>query len=297
MKSTIKKSVLALFALLFVVSITSCQRDSDLNDPSARNLQAGEVDPDNGVRPVENGSEYLDQIIKHVDGHGVELDMIEEMDIVRPDGSVDHVYRVGGDIEITRAQLEEIRNEAPGRQYRTTNLVSNNQTITVTGLANYGGGYDLSTKMRTGLSWAIANYNALNIGLNFTLSFDNNLNRDIVVYRVNNGSAGGSAGFPSGGNPYKWVQIYNGMDSYSNNVNEHVMTHEIGHCLGMRHTDYFSRVSCGQNSNEGSAGVGAIHIPGTPTGVDWNSIMLACFSSSEDGEFGYYDRIAFEYLY
>ena len=75
------------------------------------------------------------------------------------------------------------------------------------------------------------------------------------------------------------------------------MTHEIGHCLGLRHTDYFSRASCGQNTNEGSAGVGAIHIPGTPTGIDWNSVMLACFSSNEDGEFGFYDEVALEFLY
>ncbi|MEL6590372.1 MAG: M57 family metalloprotease, partial [Bacteroidota bacterium] len=44
-------------------------------------------------------------------------------------------------------------------------------------------------------------------------------------------------------------------------------------------------------------GVGAVHIPGTPTGFDANSIMLACFNSSEDGEFGPFDRVALEYLY
>ena len=76
------------------------------------------------------------------------------------------------------------------------------------------------------------------------------------------------------------------------------MTHEIGHCLGLRHTDYFNRsLSCGSGGNEGDGGVGANHIPGTPTGFDANSIMLACFSSSEDGEFGPFDIKALEYLY
>lgn len=294
MRSTFFKGAMALFTLLFVVSLNSCQKDQEIEATAGLNVQTGEVDLDNGQGLETIGGEYTDKIESHVDNHGVNLDNIEEMDILRPDGSVDHVFRVGGDIELSREQLNEIRNEPPGRQYRTSNLVSNNQTITVVGYT--GGSYALTTRMRTGLSWAIANYNSLNIGLNFSLSFATSTNADIVVYKVN-GGAGGSAGFPSGGNPYKWVQIYSGMNSYSNNVNEHVIGHEIGHCLGMRHTDYFSRASCGQNSNEGSAGVGAIHIPGTPTGIDWNSLMLACFSSSEDGEFGPYDRIAFEYLY
>lgn len=54
------------------------------------------------------------------------------------------------------------------------------------------------------------------------------------------------------------------------------MAHEIGHCIGFRHTDYQTRQSCGQNVNEGSAGVGAIHIAGTPTGSDSSSIMQSC---------------------
>ena len=118
----------------------------------------------------------------------------------------------------------------------------------------------------------------------------------MVVYQVA-GGAGGSAGFPSGGNPNKWVRINSGLAPYSNNVHEHVIGHEIGHSIGFRHSDYFSRQSCGQNTNEGSAGVGAIHIPGTPTGWDPTSLMNACFSSSEDGEFNNNDITALRFLY
>jgi hypothetical protein len=296
MRSTFFKGAMALFTLLFVVSLNSCQKDTGIDGSNGLDVQAGEVDLDNGEVLPTDYRQYKDQLLKHVDDLGVNLDMVQEVEIARPDGSTDRVFQVGGDIELTRTQLQEIRNEVPGRQYNTNNLVSNNQTITVIGYNS--GSFGLTSKMRTALSWAVANYNALNIGLNFSLSFSGSTSADIVVYRqYNNSGAGGSAGFPSGGNPYKWVQIYAGMENYNTNVNEHVMTHEIGHCLGMRHTDYFSRASCGQNSNEGSAGVGANHVPGTPTGIDWNSIMLACFSSSEDGEFGYYDRVAFEYLY
>jgi len=254
-----------------------------------------EVRPDEKVIP--------DNVIAQFKDLGFDVSDIRLVEDQNPftGSSGKYNYVLEGDIVITPETFEAMSRSdvhhvgAVGEQYRTTNLVSSPQTITVIGYT--GGSNALTSKMQTALQNAVANYNALNMGLSFTLTFSASTNADIVVYRVT-GSAGGSAGFPSGGNPYKWVQIFSQTNNYTTDVNEHVMTHEIGHCLGLRHTDYFNRsLSCGTGGNEGSGGVGAIHIPGTPTGFDANSIMLSCFSSSENGEFGSFDVVALETLY
>jgi len=219
-------------------------------------------------------------------------------DFELPDGSTEKRYMVEGDIALTKEYIEtmDLNGGVQSEQYRTNNLVQQNRTYRVLGYT--GGRFALSQSGRTGLQWAINNYNRLNLSINFTLTFGTDLGpADIVVYdNPNQSGSGGSAGFPSGGNPNKFVQIY-GLDGSSNNVNEHVIGHEIGHSLGFRHTDYFSRQSCGSNTNEGQAGVGAVRIPGTPAGFDPGSLMLACFNNNVDGEFNNNDITALRFLY
>ena len=217
-----------------------------------------------------------------------------------PDGTSEERIFIEDDIVMTEAELIALEGvDINSRQYSTNNLVSQGRNISIIGYT--GGSQALSNKERTALQWAVNNYNRLSgVSISFTLTFGTGYqNKDMVVYNntVNNpGGAGGSAGFPSGGLPYKFVQIY-GLSGYNTNVNEHVLTHEIGHSVGFRHTDWFSRQSCGQNVNEGSAGVGANHVAGTPTGYDSTSIMLACFSSNEDGEFNNNDITALRAMY
>ncbi|MFA0964591.1 M57 family metalloprotease [Roseivirga sp. BDSF3-8] len=202
-------------------------------------------------------------------------------------------YLVEGDMVMTPEALAELGEgiSVPGiageEQYRTSNLVNCNGSRTIRVRS-----YITSGARSQGVDYAIANWNALNTCFTFQRVFSGSA--DINIYSTS--GSGGSAGFPSGGNPYGTVYIGSGITN--NQVAEHVTTHEMGHCFGMRHTDYMNRsYSCGSGGNEGSAGVGAIHIPGTPTGIDGSSIMLSCYSSNTNGEFGSYDRAALESLY
>lgn len=280
------------------IALSACEQDNQSITPEAETFTTPAFIVDENEDGVTNlpAIDFGDALAAHSDNTSANYFDAERVEIPRPDGTTEVRYIVDGDIELTKPELLTLQSLEAGmeKQYRTNNLVSDNN-ISVIGYT--GGANALTSKMRTALQWAINNYNRLNTNKNFTLSFQTSTNADIVVYQdYTNSGAGGRAGFPAGGAPYKWVRIYAGMENYDTNVNEHVMTHEIGHAMGLRHTDWFSRQSCGQ-SGESAGSDGAVHIPGTPTGYDANSVMLACFSSNEDGEFGFYDRVALEYLY
>lgn len=203
---------------------------------------------------------------------------------------------VGRDAHVTlEASREMLRTDKTSQeQYRTTNLVSSSITKIC---INPTSSFNSYSRLSQGLDYAIANYNAR--GLSFVMARGPTTGCSATITAKTMSGVGGSAGFPSGGKPYKTINIGTGLQSYSVDVNEHVITHELGHCIGFRHSDYYNRsISCGSGGNEGSAGVGAIHIPGTPTTATvGGSIMNSCFRSTEKGEFTSSDVTALNYLY
>lgn len=141
----------------------------------------------------------------------------------------------------------------------------------------------------------------LTIDLNFELTFGNvpavNDFDIVVVNNLSEFSVGGVALPLSNGNPGKLVQLFFLNTLLNTDAAEHVITHEIGHTLGLRHTDWFDRNEA-PGASEPAEPFGANHIPSTPTGFDPNSIMRACFNQNQViGEFSNTDITALEYLY
>lgn len=248
------------------------------------------------------------------------IDRIQEMGF-NPEGIevVPEGYRIERDIILTpKDLLRDVGIIANGKdtkkQYSTNNLVSTGAGRTVsiyapvesTGRGKKTSGY--SPAMIAGLDEAIRRYNAEGLSITFQRITSSN-GADIVMTRLSKRDERqgvlGSAGFPTaGGDPYGEIKMSGVLESSYGLDTDGIATiiaHEIGHCIGFRHTDYFDRsISCGgSTANEGDGGVGANHIAGTPTGADLSgngSWMLSCTDGS-DRPFTNADQTALNVLY
>lgn len=169
-----------------------------------------------------------------------------------------------------------------------------------------GGGATFSATYVAALDEAISRFNAENLLITFQRVETAGADIDFVRLGSFDESRGvlGSAGFPtSQGDPYGEIQMSGILEStYGLSVNgiATIMAHEMGHCIGFRHTDFFDRsISCGGSVvDEGDGGVGANHIPGTPTDatLQAQSWMLSCTDGS-NRNFNQDDKTALDYLY
>ena len=272
-----KKITTLIATVVMAFAITSCKKESkqstandELPQAVANQIQALGFNT-NGAQKVEGG--YL-----------VEGDiMLSDADLASVPGSPELV----------------IGNE---EHYRTYNLVNTSSYPTIR-VALSSSSSSHNAAFTAALDEAIRRYNAEGLSIRFLRVSSGQHITVSAYYQVSN--TFGSAGFPtSSGAPYSQVKMntyWYSTSTGSTNVNyiATVMAHELGHCIGFRHTDYMNRsYSCGgYPTNEGSAGVGAVHIPGTPTGPSSASWMLACTASNQNRPFTSADRTALTYLY
>jgi len=268
-----KKIKFCLVASALIVSITSCKKTEHV---------------------AEKNQKISQDVLASISKLGFSTDQV----IAKNGG-----YLVEGDILLTDENLNQ-QSQSPNlriadvEQYRTTNLVKVPRTITVS-VSNLTEPYSKATDV------AIARYNALNLKMKFKRVSSNG---DIDIVGFNEGPDGGyitlgSSGFPTNsGDPYAQVLMNTNPDAYGPNPDVQylasVLVHEVGHCIGFRHTDYMNRAySCnGRKINEGQADLGSVRIPGTPSKPDAESFMLSC-SNGGNRVFNTNDVVALKYLY
>ncbi|MFP2958432.1 M57 family metalloprotease [Myxococcus sp. 1LA] len=214
-------------------------------------------------------------------------------DILVADGAV----YVGGDAHVSLEASREMLSSGEGSHelHRTTNIVGPNVTVIC---VNPTAAFRSYSRLIQGLELALANYNALGLRIRFILGATTGCHATITAETMT--GAGGSAGYPSNGLPYGRINIGTGLNSYSLDMVEHVITHELGHTIGLRHTDYYNpRISCGTigPGPEGVGSVGAIQIPGTPPPTPGGSLMNTCIPPDTDGEFTPSDIVGLNFIY
>lgn len=207
-------------------------------------------------------------------------------------------YIVENDILLTAEDLNNPAQQTKLRvgseeQYRTNNLVTGlPREITVSmDVANFPDSY------KKGLDEAIRRYNAENLQIKFKRVSSGGALK--ILKWSENGAVGG---FPSNGNPFPTIRMNPASLGNINSVNfaATVIAHEMGHCIGFRHTDWQDRrYSCGANAEnpfEPADPDGAIFIPGTASGAEAKSWMLAC-QDGGDRPFTTNDKKALNYIY
>ncbi|MBO9731488.1 MAG: protease [Chitinophaga sp.] len=217
-------------------------------------------------------------------------------------------YLVEGDIYLKAEDLKKkpvsstTLHIANTEQFRTYNLVTGLPRVITVSVSNLGQAYIDATDQ------AIARYNALNLRMTFQRITGT---ADINIEGFYQGPANGfivlgSSGFPANGNPFNSILLNTHPQALGPNPDVATTTatlqHEIGHCIGFRHSDYMNRdFSCvynepGPHPESDPDNIGAVNIPGTPNTADADSWMLAC-AGATPRTFNFYDNVALQYLY
>jgi len=285
-----KKNQLLLIAFFIILGLSSCRKEHQQAENQTVSNQTVSRSVLNQIKSLGFDSTNV-KVVK--DGYIVEGDIFLSEKSLKDSSRKDHL----------------ILNVANTEQYRTYGYVHPMpKAITVSVDAS------LSQNFSDGVNNAIARYNALNLNVTFQ-RVSSSANISILGFNPSPNSDGsitlGVSSNPpdANGNVNGTIQV--NTNYYANspsNIIASVIQHELGHAIGLRHTDYYNRtVSCGVSSNPnnnkepdlGDPVVGSILVPGTPGKADDtpNSLMLACNNSGIDRTFNNDDILTLQYLY
>ncbi len=227
---------------------------------------------------------------------GVNPNESELTTTTHPSGQEISVWQ-SGDILISSDRLFEysdVPTNTTTKAFNTLNLVHTGSEGRLISVVSRG----LGTKGDTALQQALDAYNALGLKVSFSLTFGAH-DADIAVYRNISKMGFASSYFPYKGDPGGAIEVNNELrDHLDINFWKLIFMHELGHCIGLRHSDWRTRKSCDVSIGEAIGSEGAIHIPGTSsTGNDVESIMKTCFAPNERMNFTDSDLIALQFLY
>lgn len=241
------------------------------------------------INPEESQKIESSETLSYIKDLGFDEELIEDQG---------EYYVVDGDMLFYKEMHVHPKKPKQGRstQYSSGQLVApdRQQNISIRvdpSLSNW----------QTAVQNAINSFNSLadcRLRFNITTSSDADIN--IIPSFA---TAVADAVFPANGREGFRIRINTAYTGANTDARRQlIIAHELGHCVGLRHSDWYNRGGSGQSEPQNTydpntgAPITAELIPGTPQS-DANSVMNCCIAGNSWGGFSGFDVVALNELY